>query len=66
MPGMSGEELTRNARMLRPSLKVLYTSGYTRDAISSGGRLNPDVALLHKPFALNDLAIRIRQVLDMR
>lgn len=66
MPGMSGEELTRNARLLRPSLKVLYTSGYTRDAISSGGRLNPDVALLHKPFALNDLAIRIRQVLDMR
>jgi PAS domain S-box-containing protein len=64
MPHMSGRELADSARQLRPGLKVLYTSGYTRNAIVHGGRLDPGVALLPKPFTLQDLAERVRDLLD--
>lgn len=66
MPGMSGRELSDSARAIRPGLKVLYTSGYTRNAIVHGGRLDPGVELLPKPFTSQDLAERIRDLLDAR
>jgi len=64
MPGMSGRELSDEARKLRPALKVLFTSGYTRNAIVHGGRLDPGVELLPKPFTSRVLAERVRELLD--
>jgi len=64
MPGMSGRELSDEARKLRPALKVLFTSGYTRNAIVHGGRLDPGVELLQKPFTSRLLAERVRELLD--
>lgn len=65
MPGgMSGRELARAAMALRPSLKVLYTSGYTENAIVHQGRLDPGVHLLSKPYRRDELAHRVRRVLD--
>jgi PAS domain S-box-containing protein len=64
MPGMSGRELSDSARERRSTLKVLYTSGYTRNAIVHGGRLDAGVALLPKPFTSRDLADRVREILD--
>ena len=62
--GMSGAELAKEARALRPGLKVLYTTGYARDAIVHGGRLDPGIELIAKPFAFAELAARIRDVID--
>ena len=64
MPGMSGRELADAARALRPCLKVLYTSGYTRDAIVHGGRLDPGVELIAKPFSFEAVSAKVREVLD--
>ena len=48
--GMNGRQLCEEARKLRPTLKVLFTSGYARNAIVHDGRLDPGVELLTKPF----------------
>ena len=65
MPGgMSGRELAGAATELRPRLKVLYTSGYTENAVVHHGRLDPDVQLLSKPYRRDELARRVRRVLD--
>lgn len=64
MPGMSGSELVERARGLKAELKVLYASGYTRNAIMQGGRLEPGVDLLAKPFTYESLARKIRDVLE--
>jgi CheY-like chemotaxis protein len=62
--GMNGRELADRAQGLRPGLRVLYTSGYTENAILHQGRLDPDVHLLTKPYRKSDLARKIREVLD--
>lgn len=64
MPGGSGPELTRRLVAERPGLKVLYMSGYTEDAISHHGVLDPGIAFLHKPFTSESLGRKIREVLD--
>lgn len=64
MPGMDGRKLAQAARELRPELKVLYTTGYTRNAIVHDGTLDPDVALIVKPFTIDQLARKIRALLD--
>jgi signal transduction histidine kinase/ActR/RegA family two-component response regulator len=65
MPGgMSGRDLADAALDLRPDLKVLYTSGYTENAIVHHGRLNPGVRLLSKPYRREDLAVALRETLD--
>ncbi|WP_181814811.1 PAS domain S-box protein [Sphingomonas aracearum] len=64
MPGMSGSELAQAAREQQPGLRVLYTSGYTRNAIVHGGRLDPGVEMIAKPFAYAALAQKVRDVLD--
>jgi CheY-like chemotaxis protein len=64
MPNMSGRELVDAARKLRPRLKVLYTSGYTRNAIVHGGRLDAGVEMIAKPFTYHELSVRIRDLLD--
>jgi PAS domain S-box-containing protein len=62
--GMSGADLAAAAVRRRPGLKVLFTTGYARDAIVHHGRLDPGVELITKPFTYADLAARVRQVLD--
>lgn len=64
LPGANGRALVESALQSRPTLKVLYTSGYARDVITHRGRLDPDVVLLTKPFTRSQLALRARAVLD--
>ena len=64
MPGMSGRDLAAIAQARLPGLRVLYTSGYTRDEIVHDGRLDPGVEMLAKPFTFAALARRVREVLD--
>ncbi|HDR8994615.1 ATP-binding protein [Burkholderia vietnamiensis] len=65
MPGhIKGGELARRAAQRTPPLPVLFTSGYTRDEIFHSGRLDPGVMLLGKPYRRDELAARIRSVLD--
>ena len=62
--GMNGQQLAQQAVVLHPRLKVLFATGYARDVIVHHGRLDPGVQLITKPFAYDDLAARIRSVLD--
>ena len=64
MPDMSGRELVDRARQKRPELKVLYTTGYTRNAIVHNGMLDPGTNLLSKPFSIEQLAAKVRKILD--
>ena len=62
MPGMNGKELAKRAQQLRPDLKVLFTSGFPGTSLT-GVDLEPDDALLSKPYRKRDLAQKIREVL---
>ena len=65
MPGpVASTELVRQARLLMPTLRVLFTSGFTRDAIVQQDRLQAGVNLLSKPYAREELARRLRQLLS--
>ena len=65
MPGgLNGRQLADEVFKRRGAIKVLYTSGYTEDAIIHHGRLDPGVALLNKPYRKMDLARKVREVLD--
>jgi len=64
MPGMNGRELGRRAQEIRPSLRVLYMTGYSRNAVVHHGRLDEGVELLQKPITQTHLATRIRDILD--
>ncbi|MBR1299162.1 CHASE3 domain-containing protein [Bradyrhizobium sp. AUGA SZCCT0042] len=62
--GMSGRQLADEVVKHRPGIRVLYTSGYTDNAIVHQGRLDPGVLLLSKPYRKSQLAKMIRQALD--
>jgi len=64
MPGMNGAELARRAQAARPDLKVLFTTGYTRNAVVHNGVLDPGVQLIGKPYTLEELAAKLREILD--
>ena len=63
MPEMSGPELARHMMALRPEIKVIFTSGYTNDAIARQGVLDPAVAFIQKPYRPKALALKIQEVL---
>ena len=62
--GINGRQLAEEAQRRKASLKVLFMSGYARNAIVHHGRLDPGVELLLKPFTYQGLAAKIRHVLD--
>jgi PAS domain S-box-containing protein len=64
MPGMSGRALAERAARLRPDLPVLYMSGYTDDDVVRHGVMQAAAAFLQKPFRLDDLLRKVREVLD--
>ncbi len=64
MPGMTGRQLADRAIAERPGLKVLYTTGYTRNAIVHNGIVDYGVSFLAKPFSIEGLARKVREVLD--
>jgi CheY-like chemotaxis protein len=67
MPGgMNGRQLADEAVRRRPGLKVLFTTGYTRNAIVHHGRLDPGVQMIGKPFLFNELGAKVRELLDGR
>ena len=66
MPGMNGRELAQRVSEIRPNIKVLYMSGYTENAIGHNGTLDAGVTLLQKPFNLQALKAKVREVLDQQ
>jgi DNA-binding NtrC family response regulator len=63
---MNGRQLADEATRRRPGLHVLYTTGYTRNAIVHHGTLDPGVHLITKPFTLDALARKVAEVLQSR
>ncbi|MGQ9645605.1 MAG: PAS domain S-box protein [Thermodesulfobacteriota bacterium] len=66
MPGMSGRELAEALGLRHPKMKVLYMSGYTDDAIVHHGVLEEGINYIQKPFTLDALARKVREVLDRK
>ena len=66
MPGMSGKVLADQLIQARPDLSVLYVSGYSTDIAADRSMFDPGVPFLRKPFAVQELARRVRAQLDMR
>lgn len=64
MPGLSGKTIFDRIHQVRPTLKVLYMSGYTEDVIAHHGVLEEGVSFLHKPFRADELARKVRSILD--
>ena len=64
MPGMTGRQLYERASQLRPGLPVLYTTGYTRNAVVHDGTLDAGPAFLAKPFTVDGLARKVRTTID--
>ncbi len=66
MPGIPGREAARQLTLMRPGVRTLFLSGYTRGAITDRDALAPDMAFLQKPFTAEALAEKVREVLDAR
>jgi CheY-like chemotaxis protein len=64
LPGKTGRVLADLAWKFRPKLKVLFTTGYSRNAIVHHGRLDAGVNLISKPFTFEQLALRVRDIID--
>ncbi len=64
MPGINGRQLANEILKIKPRLRVLFTSGYTENAIIHHGRLDEGVLLLAKPYRKSDLARMIRRALE--
>jgi CheY-like chemotaxis protein len=64
MPGMNGRRLAEVATQRKPEMKVLFMTGYSRNAIVHQGRLDPGVNLIQKPVTSEHLASAVRKLLD--
>jgi DNA-binding NtrC family response regulator len=64
MSGMGGRQVAEALEPLRPAMRVLYVSGYTEHAIAKRGSLGADLPFLQKPFTMEALLRKVRQVLD--
>lgn len=65
MPEMNGKELFHTLKIIRPELKVLYISGYTVNIIAYHGVLKDGIIFLQKPFSRSELAVKVRQVIEL-
>jgi len=63
MPEMNGRQLARRLCEIAPDLKCLFMSGYTANVIAHSGVLDPDVHFIQKPFSVNELAVKVKEVL---
>ncbi|MFC7608220.1 response regulator [Teichococcus aestuarii] len=61
--GMNGRQLADAARVIRPELKVLFITGYAENAVIGNGQLEPGMHVMTKPFALEALANRIKDLI---
>jgi CheY-like chemotaxis protein len=64
LPGLNGRQLADHARLMRPDLKVLFITGYAEQAAIASGFLAPGMEMITKPFAIDDLAVRIREIIE--
>jgi FixJ family two-component response regulator len=64
LPGKSGRVLGDALKASRPDMRVLYVPGYTDDLLTNNGVLNCETALLHKPFSIESLLTKVRDVLS--
>ena len=64
MPEMSGKELAEKVRLIRPEIKILFLSGYTENVIAHHGVLEPGINFLAKPFTIQSLTQKVREVLN--
>jgi CheY-like chemotaxis protein len=64
LPKKNGNEIYHEIRTLKPLTKIIFVSGYTSDIICSKGIIEADVDFIPKPFAKNDLLLKVREVLD--
>jgi CheY-like chemotaxis protein len=62
--GMTGVELAHEARRRRRELKILFTSGYAEPAVMKGGRLPTNAGWLGKPYSINDLDAKLRELFE--
>ena len=62
--GMNGRQVADAARALRPGLKVLFITGYAENAAVGNGHLDPGMAVMTKPFAMDDLGAKIRALIE--
>jgi DNA-binding response OmpR family regulator len=63
--GMSGKDMADAARAKRPSLKVLFITGYAENAAITNGHLEPGMEVMSKPFSMDKLANRIRSIIEV-
>ena len=64
LPGLNGRQLADQARETRPDLKVLFITGYAESAATPSGFLDPGMAMITKPFAVDTLMSRIRDMIE--
>jgi CheY-like chemotaxis protein len=64
LPGMNGRQMAETARLHRPDLKVLFITGYAETATASSGFLDPGMEMITKPFSVEALAHRVRQMIE--
>ena len=64
MPGSNGRELAKKMQKIFPAIKILFMSGYTDEGIARHGILDKDAQLIQKPFSIQSLAEKIRELLD--
>jgi PAS domain S-box-containing protein len=64
MPDVNGARLAQEVRRRRPDLRILFTTGYTRNAVVHNGVLDPGVEMIGKPFSIDALAAKVRTILD--
>ncbi|WP_210529531.1 PAS domain S-box protein [Rubellimicrobium arenae] len=66
LPGLNGRQLADQARLARPDLKVLFITGYAENTTQAGGFLEPGMAMMTKPFSVDTLMMRIREMIEDR
>lgn len=66
LPGLNGRQVADGGRVIRPGLKILFMTGYAENAALASGFLEPGMAMITKPFAMDVLAGRIREIIEDR